>query len=159
MSDRLTAWVRTVTPKLWAALVTALLAWFAVHAPWALELLELIGVDLTSEVTIGFVILLVDGVVLAAWHWAWSRLQPHLPDGVVRLVLGSVKSPVYLAPGDAATVYIRPELGTLAGSAGDTPVPVAPAQSFGEAAALALDPTTRTVVAARPGGLTVRPTR
>lgn len=150
MSDRLTAWVRTVTPKLWAALVTALLAWFAAHAPWALELLELLGVDLTSEVTIGVVILLVDGAVLAAWHWVWTRLQPHLPDVVVRVLLGSAASPVYLAPGDAATVYTRPELGTLEGSAGVTSVPVAPVQSWTEAAALAADPTTRTVVAPPP---------
>lgn len=104
MSDRLTAWVRTVTPKVWAALVTAALAWFAAHAPWALELLELLGVDLTSPVTVGFVILLVDGAVLAVWHWVWTRLQPHLPDVVVRLVLGAAALPMYTRAGEVAVV-------------------------------------------------------
>jgi len=150
VSDRLTAWVRTVTPKLWGLLVTALLAFLTAHAPWALDLLELLGVNLASPAAIGVVVLLVDAVATAAWHWVWTRLQPHLPDAVVRVVLGSAASPVYLAPGDAATVYTRYELGTLSGSAGETPVPVAPAQSFTEAAALALDPTTRTVVAPPP---------
>jgi len=150
MSDRLTAWVRTVTPKFWGTLVTALLAFLASHAPWALDLLELLGVDLTSPAAVGFVILLVDGLVIAAWHWLWTRLQPHLPDALVRVLLGSAASPVYLAPGEAATVYTRYELGTLEGSEGVTPVPVAPAQSFTEAASLAVDPSTRTVVTRRP---------
>lgn len=95
MSDRLTAWVRTVTPRLWGAAVTALLAFLAAHAPWALELLDLLGIDLTSPAVVAGVILLVDVVVTAAWHWVWSRLQPHLPDAVVRLVLGSASTPTY----------------------------------------------------------------
>ncbi|MEU4386763.1 hypothetical protein [Promicromonospora sp. NPDC023805] len=104
MSDRLTAWVRTVTPKIWAAVVTALLAWFAVHAPWVLELLELLGVDLTSSASVGFVVLLVDLVVLAVWQWLWTRLQPHLPDVVVRLVLGAAARPMYTRAGEVAVV-------------------------------------------------------
>lgn len=102
MSDRLTAWVRTVTPKLWGLLVTALIAFLATHAPWVLDLLELLGVDLTSPAAVGVVVLLVDAVVTAAWHWAWTRLQPHLPDAVVRLVLGSAKSPTYRSSVDLA---------------------------------------------------------
>lgn len=106
MSDRLTAWVRTVTPRIWGAVVTALLAWFAVHAPWVLDLLELLGIDLTSPAVVGAVVLLVDVVVTAAWHWVWTRLQPHLPDAVVRVVLGAAASPLYVRTGEVATVTV-----------------------------------------------------
>lgn len=102
MSDRLTAWVRTVTPKLWGAAVTAALAFLAAHAPWALDLLDTLGIDLASPVVVGCVILLVDTAVTAAWHWVWTRLQPRLPDVVVRLVLGSAATPTYRSSVDLA---------------------------------------------------------
>lgn len=117
MSDRLTAWVRTVTPKLWGAAVTALLAWLAAHAPWALELLDLLEIDLTSPVVVGFVVLAVDIVVTAAWHWVWTRLQPYLPDGVVRLVLGSAASPLYVRSGEVAAVAPQGSTITVDGDA------------------------------------------
>jgi hypothetical protein len=91
MSDLVASWLRTVVPGLWSDLLGSALAWLVVHAPWALDRLELLNIVPTSErLTAGVVLL-----VLAASYWLWRKAEPHIPDWLTRLVLGSSKAPTY----------------------------------------------------------------
>lgn len=83
MSDRLTAWVRTVVPGLWAALV----AW-------------LVSLGLPPAVTdavAGLVDVLVVPVVLAAVYALLRWAEQRLPLWLVVVLLGSARQPVYPA--------------------------------------------------------------
>jgi hypothetical protein len=105
MSDLVASWLRTVVPGLYAAVLAPVLAWAAVHIPWVLDLLELLNIDPTSaEFTAGVVL-----VVLAGWYAAWRRLEPHIPDWLTRVVLGSSKAPTY-APVNADGAYVITDL-------------------------------------------------
>ncbi|GAB6938370.1 hypothetical protein ACQP60_04140 [Isoptericola variabilis] len=99
MKDTVTSWLRTVVPGAWAALVTVLLGWLGTHAPWAVELLDGLGVDLTSPAVVAFVV----SAVLALWYVLWRWLEPRLPAWATRLVLGSNRPPSY-APTSAGGV-------------------------------------------------------
>ena len=100
MSDLVASWLRTVVPGLYAAVLGPVLAWAAAHVPWVLDLLELLNIDPTSaEFTAGVVL-----AVLAAWYALWRRLEPHIPDWLTRLVLGSAASPLYVRTGEVAAV-------------------------------------------------------
>ncbi|GAB3437535.1 hypothetical protein [Actinophytocola sediminis] len=84
MSDRLVAWVRTVVPALWAALV----AW-------------LVSLGLPPAVTdaaAGLVDVLVVPVVLAAVYAAVRWVEPRLPSWLAVVLLGSIRVPVYALP-------------------------------------------------------------
>lgn len=91
MSDLVTSWLRTVVPGLWSALVTALLAWAAASAPWVLGAFDALHIDLESTTTAVWVM----GVVLAVWYAVWRRVEPHVPDWLSRIVLGSAMQPAY----------------------------------------------------------------
>lgn len=91
MNDAITAWLRTVVPGLWSAAVAATLTWLGTHAPWAIDLLDLLGIDPTSPAVVAFVVT----VVLAGWYALWRRLEPRLPAWATRLTLGSNKTPAY----------------------------------------------------------------
>lgn len=111
MKDSITSWLRTVVPGAWAALVTVLLGWLGTHAPWAVRLLDGLGIDLTSPALAAFVV----SVVLALWYSLWRWLEPRLPAWGTRLVLGSNKTPTY-APTSADGV---PDITSLAGQLDD----------------------------------------
>jgi hypothetical protein len=85
MSDRVTAWLRTAVPGLWAALIVLLVT----HVP-ALQP----AVDQLSG--LGDVVAVP--LVLAAWKAVFQVLEPKLPAWLVQLVLGSAKVPTYPAP-------------------------------------------------------------
>jgi hypothetical protein len=91
MSDAITSWLRTVVPGLWSAAVTAALTWLGTHAPWAIDLLELLHIDPTSPAAVAFVVT----VVLAGWYALWRNVEPHLPPWLTRLTLGSNRPPSY----------------------------------------------------------------
>lgn len=91
MSDLITSWLRTVVPGIWAALIGGLTGWASVHAPWLLGALGSLGIDLSSPAATAFVIALT----LAGWYAVWRRLEPHVPDWLTRIVLGSAKAPMY----------------------------------------------------------------
>jgi len=93
VSDLVTSWLRTVVPGLWSALVTALLTWATASAPWLLGVFDALHIDLESPTTAVFVM----GVVLAIWYAIWRRVEPHVPDWLSRVALGSAKAPSYLA--------------------------------------------------------------
>ncbi|GAB3429806.1 hypothetical protein [Actinophytocola sediminis] len=81
MSDRLTAWVRTVVPTAWSALV----AW-------------LVSLGLPAAVTdavAGLADTLIVPVVLAAVYALLRWVEPRLPRWLAVLLLGSSRPPVY----------------------------------------------------------------
>lgn len=91
LSDRAVATLRTAVPGLWAACVTTLIAWLSAQ-PWAPAdvvawLADALGDDLA--------VALVVSAVLAAWYWLWRRLEPLVPAWLVRIVLGSARTPTY----------------------------------------------------------------
>jgi hypothetical protein len=83
MSDNITAWLRTVVPGLWAALV-AYLVTLGLPASVA---------DILAGPGEQFVVALVLAVVYAGLRW----LEPRLPDWLTRILLGSARPPVYAA--------------------------------------------------------------
>lgn len=97
MSDLVISWLRGVVPGAWSALVTALIAWAAASAPWLLDLLDVLNVDLGSPPAVAFVVALV----LAAWLAIWRRIEPHVPDWLSRIAMGSALTPAY----QLGTVY------------------------------------------------------
>ena len=80
IDDNLAAWLRTVVPVGWGALITFLLSRFpAVHA-------TLVSPAMTMFVT---------GFVVAAWYSAWKWLEPRIPHWLRAFVLGYDRRPVY----------------------------------------------------------------
>ena len=84
MSDRMTAWLRTVVPGAWAALIV----WTASQADW---LPVSVTEWLSSEATVGVVI----GLVIGVWHWVWTKIGPHVPDWLETIVMGHTGTAVY----------------------------------------------------------------
>lgn len=82
--DRVTAWLRTTVPALWGSLVAWLLG--------VVVLPDAVAEALTSEAVVAAVLALAIG----AWYALWRWLEPRLPAWVVRLVLGSARSPRYV---------------------------------------------------------------
>ncbi|HYQ62702.1 hypothetical protein [Actinophytocola sp.] len=81
MSDRLTAWVRTVVPTLWAAGV----AW----------LIRLGLPPAVTDAVAGLVDVLVVPAALAAVYALLRWVEPRLPAWLARLLLGSTRPPSY----------------------------------------------------------------
>jgi hypothetical protein len=81
MSDRLTSWLRTVVPALWAALV----AW-----------LVTLGVPTAvTDALSGLGELVLVPLALAAVYSALRWIEPHLPAWLTALLLGSNAQPRY----------------------------------------------------------------
>jgi hypothetical protein len=97
-SDLVTSWLRTVVPGVWSTVIGLALAWLGAHAPWALDVLEALQIDPTSQAFVGGVVL----VVLAAWHYVWRKVEPHVPDWLSRVALGSARTPTYRRDVDLA---------------------------------------------------------
>lgn len=90
LGDRLTSWLRTVVPALWAAAI----AW-------------LVGLGLPEAVTsavdgLGQLVLLP--VALAAVYPALRAVEAHLPPWATRLLLGSNQPPSYGTSSDGTPV-------------------------------------------------------
>lgn len=81
MSDRLVAWLRTVVPVAWSALVAWLIS---LGAPAYLT-------DALGDAGELLVVLIVVGVVYPLARSA----ETHLPAWLTRVLLGSAKSPTY----------------------------------------------------------------
>lgn len=81
MSDQLTAWLRTVVPAAWSALVAYLVT---LGAPeWLVDALGDAGHTL--------VVPLVLATVYVLLRWA----EPYLPPAITRVLLGSNQPPTY----------------------------------------------------------------
>lgn len=81
MSDRLTAWVRTVVPALWSALVAWLLGLGVSPA-----VLSAVG---------GLVEPLLVPLALAAVYAGLRWLEPRVPAWLAVVLMGSTKTPTY----------------------------------------------------------------
>lgn len=92
LSDRAVALLRTAVPGLWAALVTTLLRITSPHLPG--DVGAALADLLRSELAVTFVVVLV----LALWYWLWRKVERLVPDWLVRLVLGSARTPGYGLP-------------------------------------------------------------
>ncbi|GEA79925.1 hypothetical protein [Cellulomonas uda] len=101
LSELAVATLRTAVPALWGTLVAALLAVLAGHLPD--DVTDALAGVLASDVVLGLVVTLV----IALWYWLWRRVEQHLPLWLVRLVLGSARTPVYaLTPADAVLTEV-----------------------------------------------------
>ncbi|MGW5647508.1 hypothetical protein [Saccharopolyspora sp. NPDC003762] len=82
MSDQLTAWLRTIVPAAWSALVAYLVT---LGAPvWLVDALGDAGPTL--------IVPLVLAAVYALLRWA----EPRLPTPFARVLLGSARPPTYM---------------------------------------------------------------
>lgn len=80
MNEKLTAWLRTTVPGLWAALIT----WLA-----TLGLPESVAAVLEGGQEFAV------AVVLACVYAGLRAAEPYLPPWLDRIVLGSAKPPTY----------------------------------------------------------------
>lgn len=82
MSDQLTAWLRTIVPTAWSALVAYLVT---LGAPtWIIDALGDAGPTLVVPVVLG--------AVYSLLRW----VEPRLPAWLARLLLGSATPPSYM---------------------------------------------------------------
>lgn len=87
MSDVVVSWIRTAVPSIWGAAV----AWALSAVDWLPGVLEFLHLDPQDPaVTAGVVV-----VAIAAWHAVWRKVEPHVPDWLSRIALGSSKQPTY----------------------------------------------------------------
>ncbi|MET4222826.1 hypothetical protein [Oerskovia enterophila] len=89
-------------PVLWGSLV----AWLLTVVVLPAEVTDL----LTSDLAIAAVTALVVGTWYIAWRWA----EPHIPDWLTRLVLGSAQTPIYARHAKIGSLeeYAPPTSGT-----------------------------------------------
>jgi hypothetical protein len=106
MSDKLTAWVRTVVPALWSALV----AWLVSLGlpPAVTDAIASMSDEATMLVVLGGVPAVLS-VVYAALRW----LELRMPAWLARILLGSIKTPNYDYDFDAPAVTIAAQLQSL----------------------------------------------
>ena len=94
LSDRAVSLLRTFVPTAWGAVIGFLLP----YLPW---LPEPVAAWLASEAVVAFVV----GLAIVAWYAVWRWAEPKVPAWLVRLVLGSSKTPSYAGASiDGATV-------------------------------------------------------
>jgi len=84
IGDKGAAYLRTVIPFIWGAVITQLLIWWPA-APDAVN-------DLSDNQGI---IAAITAVVILGWYAIWRKVEPRLPAWLTRLVLGSNQTPTY----------------------------------------------------------------
>lgn len=83
MSDKVIAWIKTVVPGAWGALIAYIVTQVAL--PQSLQ-------DyLTDPLTITLVV----GASVALWKIVWDKVDDYIPDWLSRIVLGSAQQAVY----------------------------------------------------------------
>ncbi|GAA4627256.1 hypothetical protein [Cellulomonas oligotrophica] len=89
LSERVVALLRTAVPALWGTLSAWALAQIAGVLPPVLAdpLAAALGSDVVAAVVVA--------AVIAAWYAAWRWAEPHVPEWLVRVVLGSARTPSY----------------------------------------------------------------
>lgn len=83
----LTPILRTIIPALWGSLI----GWCLTVVP----ILEPLRADLLAygDLAVPF----ISALLIGAWYAVCRWLEPHLPDWLTRILLGSAKTPVYEA--------------------------------------------------------------
>lgn len=89
IAERVPGYLRTYVPVLWGAVVAVVLRGLLPHLPG--DVGTALGDWLSSEATLA----LVTTAAIAAWYALWRWAEPHVPDWLTRLVLGSAQTPVY----------------------------------------------------------------
>lgn len=111
LSDLIVALLRTIVPAWWGSLVAWFLAQLAGILPGQITtaLADALAADVVRAAVVA--------IVIGAWYWAWRKLSPHVPDWLVRLALGSVRTPTYTltpaatsADGQAHVITTVPDL-------------------------------------------------
>jgi hypothetical protein len=100
LGDRGASILRTAIPALWGTVVASVLA-------WALPLLPGdVGEALSTLLSSDVVVALLVTAAIALWYALARWIEPHLPDWLTRLVLGSAAAPTYAktTPEGAAVV-------------------------------------------------------
>lgn len=92
LSDRAVALLRTAVPTAWGALIGLLVQLLSPRLP--VDVVQGLERFLSTEAAIAF----VTGLAIVAWYWVWRRLEPHVPDWLARLALGSARTPAYALP-------------------------------------------------------------
>lgn len=90
----LTSILRTVIPALWGSFIGWVLA--------VVPVLEPLRADLIAYGDLAVPI--ITAVLIGAWYAFWRWLEPRLPDWLTRILLGSAKAPVYVAPTTSSDV-------------------------------------------------------
>jgi hypothetical protein len=100
LSDRVVATLRTAVPALWGTVVAWLLARLVGVLPP--DLADPLAAALGSDVVVA--------LVIAAWYALWRWAEPHVPAWLVRVVLGSARTPAYapVTPDGAAVITSVP---------------------------------------------------
>ena len=98
LSDRAVYYLRTIVPVLWGSIVATILRVISPHLPG--DVGQALADFLESELALS----LVTAAGIAGWYWVWRRLERRIPDWLVRLVLGSARTPGYTLP--AAVVQL-----------------------------------------------------
>jgi hypothetical protein len=93
MPDFLTSLLRTYVPIAVGALVS-----------WLLTL----GVELDAETQAGLIVALT-GLSQAAYYALVRAVEPHMPDWLTRIVLGSAKAPAYDDGGPIVAGRVLPD--------------------------------------------------
>lgn len=92
LSDRAVSYLRTIVPVLWGSIVATILRVISPHLPG--DVGQALADLLESELALS----LVTAAGIAGWYWVWRRLERRIPDWLVRLVLGSARTPGYALP-------------------------------------------------------------
>ncbi|MFD6163696.1 hypothetical protein ACFWFR_00790 [Oerskovia sp. NPDC060287] len=101
ISDRAVSYLRTVVPVLWGSAV----AWLLTVVVLPAEVTDLLTSDLAVTA--------VTALVVGAWYIAWRWAEPHIPDWLTRLALGSAQTPIYARHAKIGTLeYMPPTSGT-----------------------------------------------
>lgn len=131
LGDRGASHLRTVVPVAWGTVVAQLLALLTPHLPG--DVGQALADWLAGDAAIAF----VTAAVIALWYAAARLVEPHIPDWLTRLVLGSAAAPTYArttADGQAVIVTSLPV------TTGDgSPVTVAALPVLGDPAAALAD--------------------
>lgn len=84
----LTSILRTLVPYMWGIVIGWVLSVLPILEPLRDELLAY------GDAAVPVVGL----VIVSAWYVLWRKLEPRLPDWLIRAVLGSAKAPTYVSP-------------------------------------------------------------
>jgi len=94
MSDKVTAWLRTVVPAAWGSFIL----WLVTQIPAIPDSVE--NWLNSDSVKIG-----VATAVIGLWYWVWRKYESKVPAWLITIVMGSPKTPSY----SESTVTVSPE--------------------------------------------------
>lgn len=84
MSDRVVSYLRTAVPAAWGWLLTQLVLVLPGTPGYVVD-------ALSTPAAVGA----VTAAVTLLWYVVWRRIEPHVPDWLSRLALGSALQPAY----------------------------------------------------------------